>query len=311
MPKATCQKQHAKSNMPKATCQKEHAVRQISRFMFDSDFLYGITFARLSIFLFISILTTVLICSCSHEQIKPWGSNTTFSPGWHHIKRSAKDSLFDHETWLPLAGAAVFGFSNLDARVANYAFESHPLFGSRANAIYKSDDLFDATKVALFTTSLTSAGADDFSDTMRMKSKGLLAQSMAIGLNNVTTSTLKVVANRTAPNEIDSDSLTSRHASGAFLYSSLTRLNIRDTTTSSVWHKSTDIAMIGLASATAWGRVEGGLHYPSDILVGAALGNFFANFVHRAFVDPDFSNSFSVQYSKRRVASELIIQYSF
>jgi membrane-associated phospholipid phosphatase len=39
-----------------------------------------------------------------------------------------------------------------------------------------------------------------------------------------------------------------------------------------------------LAAGTAWARVEAQKHFPSDILAGAALGNFVASFVHDAFL---------------------------
>ena len=34
-----------------------------------------------------------------------------------------------------------------------------------------------------------------------------------------------------------------------------------------------------------WARVEAGAHYPSDVLFGAALGNFTARLLNDAFLD--------------------------
>ena len=47
---------------------------------------------------------------------------------------------------------------------------------------------------------------------------------------------------------------------------------------------------MGEASAIgcAWARVESGAHYPSDVLAGAALGNFTTLFIQEAF---DFDDS--------------------
>jgi len=42
--------------------------------------------------------------------------------------------------------------------------------------------------------------------------------------------------------------------------------------------------VMGVAAAEAWSRVEAGKHDPTDVLVGAALGNFVARFVHDAFL---------------------------
>ena len=43
-----------------------------------------------------------------------------------------------------------------------------------------------------------------------------------------------------------------------------------------------------MAGGTAWARVEAQRHYPSDVLAGAALGNFIVTFIHDAFLNlPD------------------------
>jgi len=249
--------------------------------------------------------------SCSHQEIKPWGSNTTFSPGWEHVKRSAKESVLDSETWVPLVCAATFGLTTLDEKVADYALDNSPLFGDRYNAVKKSNDLFESSKIALLFSSLATAGAESTEDSVRWKFNALTAQSMAIGMNNFVTAKSKIFTKRTPPNQLGSDSLTSRHASGAFLYSGLTRRHMRYITTRSGWHKSTDIGMIGLASLTAWGRVEGGLHYPSDVFVGAALGNFFANFVYRAFIDPEIASRYTVQIYKTQQVSGVFIKFRY
>jgi membrane-associated phospholipid phosphatase len=39
-----------------------------------------------------------------------------------------------------------------------------------------------------------------------------------------------------------------------------------------------------LTVSTAWARVEAKQHFPSDVLFGAALGNFIGAFMHEAFL---------------------------
>ena len=46
-------------------------------------------------------------------------------------------------------------------------------------------------------------------------------------------------------------------------------------------------SMIGLTIGTAWARVEAKQHFPSDVLFGAALGNFFGAFMNEAFLGLD------------------------
>lgn len=42
----------------------------------------------------------------------------------------------------------------------------------------------------------------------------------------------------------------------------------------------------GIAALTAWARIEAGEHYPSDVLVGWALGHIFGH-LGKAFIVPD------------------------
>jgi len=49
-----------------------------------------------------------------------------------------------------------------------------------------------------------------------------------------------------------------------------------------------------IAAGTAWARVEGGVHYPSDVLAGMALGHFVAAFINDAFMGLNDSATGSV-----------------
>jgi membrane-associated phospholipid phosphatase len=40
-----------------------------------------------------------------------------------------------------------------------------------------------------------------------------------------------------------------------------------------------------LTFGTAWARVEAGAHYPSDVLVGMSIGNFFGLMFSDAFLN--------------------------
>jgi len=60
-----------------------------------------------------------------------------------------------------------------------------------------------------------------------------------------------------------------------------------------------DAGFISFGAGTSWARVEAGMHYPSDVLAGAALGHFIAAVVNDAFlgerpVGKDSTNKHSV-----------------
>jgi membrane-associated phospholipid phosphatase len=45
-----------------------------------------------------------------------------------------------------------------------------------------------------------------------------------------------------------------------------------------------------LIGGASWARLEGNFHYPSDVLVGAALGNLIGRFLNDAFIGPNDPN---------------------
>jgi membrane-associated phospholipid phosphatase len=58
-----------------------------------------------------------------------------------------------------------------------------------------------------------------------------------------------------------------------------------------------EIGAGAITAGTAWARVEAGAHYPSDVLVGVALGNFMAAFFTEAFLglEPGTKLAFSAE----------------
>ena len=62
--------------------------------------------------------------------------------------------------------------------------------------------------------------------------------------------------------------------------------NLSDTGLPPALEGTTRATLIGLGAATAWARVEGDKHHLSDVLVSAALGNFFARLSFGGMVRP-------------------------
>jgi membrane-associated phospholipid phosphatase len=104
-----------------------------------------------------------------------------------------------------------------------------------------------------------------------------------------TAGALKNLVGRDRPHPSPSSpSWPSQHATRAFAYSSSARAAFQSAGTHNLF--STSIVAMGEASAVgcAWARIESGAHYPSDVLAGAALGNFTTLFIQEAF---DFHDS--------------------
>jgi membrane-associated phospholipid phosphatase len=61
----------------------------------------------------------------------------------------------------------------------------------------------------------------------------------------------------------------------------------------------------------AWARVEGEKHYPTDVLVGAALGNFLTRFVHDAFLNLEPDDEFSFYLEPARDGGKVFLSWDF
>ena len=68
----------------------------------------------------------------------------------------------------------------------------------------------------------------------------------------------------------------------------MTYRNIEALNLDPAWEYSAKSLETCLGAATAWARVEAGAHFPTDVLAGAALGNFTALLIHDAFLGKDF-----------------------
>ena len=76
----------------------------------------------------------------------------------------------------------------------------------------------------------------------------------------------------------------SGHASKAASRTAMARYNLTHIDMP-LWSKhSLDWALHGVAIGAGLARVEAGKHHLSDVMVGYALGNFIARFMHEAFL---------------------------
>jgi len=100
------------------------------------------------------------------------------------------------------------------------------------------------------------------------------------------TSFLKQETNRVRPSGGNDLSFPSGCTSIAFSSATLSNRNldyIDEEWMSDNLRKGLQFGNICLASGVAWAKVEGNAHYPSDVLVGAALGHFLSAFIYDAF----------------------------
>jgi hypothetical protein len=213
-----------------------------------------------------------------------WGEDA-YRTSLGRVGAAARDALLDPATLVPLAGAAVFLIDgDLDERASDWATEHRPVFGSGRAAEDWSDHLLHALAAEALVTALATPSGDG-GEWLWNKGKGILGVEVpAILLVSGAAQISKDATNRARPEGSSESSFPSGHATTAFSTATLSNRNLESLEMPGGLRLGLQAGNYLLASSVAWARVEGGRHYPSDVLVGAALGHFLTAFLHDAFL---------------------------
>lgn len=222
------------------------------------------------------------------------------------MKRAALTAATDPNTWLPALGATLILVTDRDQAWSNRARREQPVFASAAAARRASDVLLYTSLGAALVSSLwvSEDGAAPG------RPNRLLIQLGAMTANGLVTQTFKLGVGRSRPDDSDTLSFPSGHASVAFTGATLTRRNLARLDLQAPLHTLLDVSAISLAAGTAWARVEAGVHYPSDVLAGAALGNFVAAFVNDAFLREGVLADGAIRVNMRPLRGGVVLQLS-
>jgi len=226
-----------------------------------------------------------LLCGCSTlPNGRGWGQDATFTPGWEAVRESAVRAAKSPYTWAPLAGAALLQIGDWDSELADWASENTPVFGSQQSARDASGVLKDISAATWLVTALATPSGDSSKEWFAAKSKGIAVGAAASLLTGGITTAVKSWSDRTRPDGSGTDSFPSGHSSSASAFTTLATRNVQSIDMGANYRRTMEIGFGVVAAGTAWARVEGGVHYPSDVLAGMALGHFVAAFINDAFM---------------------------
>ena len=231
------------------------------------------------------LLLPVIVIGCANQQTtgRGWGQDATYHPSLARIKDAAWRAATDWETLVPLGVAGAVAAGDMDRRTSTWAIQHHPVFGSESNATSASDYLvYTLLAETAVTATLTPQGDDQ--DPLLSKAEGLMVEGLALGGTEGVTEATKALAQRRRPEGNSNTSFFSSHASDAFANATLSNRNLDSIGLSDGAQAATYSANLLLATGAAWARVEGGHHFPTDVLVGAAVGHFISAFVYDAFL---------------------------
>ncbi len=213
-----------------------------------------------------------------------WGEDVSLKPGRDTVSRSFVNALTSPYVLIPGAGALILQIHGMDERLSRWATSHTPTTGSTDRAERLSSDLRSVSLVSFFTSMLMTPSGYDPEGWVVSKAKGVAVQGGAAGLNNEIITAMKKATHRTRPNDEDDKSFPSGHAGNSALFTSLAGRNVQVMNIPPEAKTSLDIMLHAVMICVAWERVEAGVHYPSDVLAGIALGYFIGPFINDSFM---------------------------
>lgn len=259
----------------------------------------------------VAVLSATLAGCATLPDGSRWGERASFSIGWRKTGEAALQAAKDPWVWGPLVGAAVLQVDNWDHEVSDWAVDETPVFGSVDDADDISDDLKVAAGVGYVVSLLATPSGPAGPDWWKAKGSGLMVGLGAIGAELATTGALKSVAGRERPNDRDDESFPSGHAAFAAVTDTLTVSNLRSIEMNGGARTALIVGADALTIATGWARVEAGEHYPSDVLVGMTIGNFFGRMFSEAFLGETGSQRVAFAFEPMRGGGEIAWNWRF
>ncbi len=215
---------------------------------------------------------------------RAWGEDATLRPGLDRVVDAAGIAAVDPLTWVPVASAVAIFLSQSDKKIERSLSRRTPVFGSAKAARDASDDTRQATRTLQLVTLLLTPSGNGADEIAANKARGFAVEFSAEFATKAATSSVKSAVGRERPGNGEASSFPSGHSSDAFSNAALVRENLSVTPMNTTLRTTVSWGATLLASATAYARVEGGVHYPTDVLVGAALGNFLTRWIYNAFI---------------------------
>jgi len=204
-----------------------------------------------------------------------------FWPRGSAWREAARRALRDPGTWVPAGMAGAIAAGGWDQEISDWAVTHTPVFGSVEDASAWTERLHAAGGVCMTATALA-VHADEHP--WRLRGKTLLVEGAGAIASASLAELLKSATDRERPDGSSDTSFPSGHATPAFVYAAASRRNLEATQLGRGWRIGLIAGFETLAVGTAWARVEAQKHYPTDVLVGAALGNYISLFLHDAFL---------------------------
>lgn len=264
------------------------------------------------LFLEYFIFVILFLSACgTMKNGRTWGEDATLFPGWERMKDAAKNAITAPETWIPLTGAFLVYATNTDHTITNLASTKTPIFGSNKNADNFSDYSLYISRMAYYSSIFITPGGDNVEEWTISKLKGAAIGLASTQINERSVSYIKRKGERFRPDGSDYLSFPSGHTSKVAVHNMLTLRNLENANFCDCAKTGLHIGISSLTLVTAWSRIEANRHYPTDVLIGAAIGNFIGSFIHDAFIGINHNHDidFSISNPENNLTMNLILKF--
>jgi hypothetical protein len=263
--------------------------------------------------LFSIILVCVLFSSCSLFGKKgKWGKNAFWPIKSNRVANAFKKNASSLHVLLPLAGAGVSYFGKFDEKISRWAVEKKYVYGDQESTSTWSNKLNKILLYEMYLSILLTPSMDEDKSLWNYalsKGKGAFLVNMASRATHYTRDELAMFFKRERPNKLNNLSFPSGHSTEAGARNSLVRKNIESVDMSNSFRTGINTINTTMAAGTLWARLEGQRHYPSDVLVGYALGSFVSGVIYDSLMNLEENETFSVNPSSESVSVNYGIRF--
>jgi len=229
---------------------------------------------------------------------------------WAGLGQAASRAAQEPSTWIPLATAGVVAAGGWDKPWQRSLGKHQYVFGQAAED--RSNQLVGlSTLLYAGTTLIASPQTESGFDTWQWRASNVAVMLTDKTLVDELVGEWKLRAGRDRPDGVADDSFPSKHNATAASQTTLTRRNLDYLELDDSWRQAATWGLYGLDGLTGLARMEANKHYPSDVLVGMALGNFLANFSFNLFLERPQDGAYSLSLSPSHEGAELQARVSF
>lgn len=237
------------------------------------------------------LIACTLLSSCSLLTRKgDWGKDAFWPLKGSRIKDAFIKNITSPHVWIPASGAAITYFGNYDKKITRWAHDENLFFDNHEDASDWSDNLLTILENEMYLSMfLTASSSEDptIKEYVVNKGKGYLVIRIATRSTDIVRDKAANFFKREKPNHVNKRSFPSGHSSKAASRSMITNRNLDSIPMNEYLRTGIRSVNTSAAGLMLIARVEGNAHYPSDALMGYALGSFFSGFLYDALMNMD------------------------